>query len=164
MTEEVWRRDFPTDWPQDHFVARRDFVKFLVLTSLGFSVGQACICMDSVLSKNKGFSPQAITRLEEISIGSSLPFNFPGPHDPCLLMRLDETTLVAYSQKCTHLACALVPQPEKKRLYCPCHEGAFDIRDGRPIQGPPRRPLPAIRLEIKDGVVYAMGVTASAAG
>src|SRR5690606_34576024 len=24
-----WRRDFPVDWPQDHYVARRDFMKFM---------------------------------------------------------------------------------------------------------------------------------------
>lgn len=23
-----WRRDFPFDWPKDHYVARRDFTKF----------------------------------------------------------------------------------------------------------------------------------------
>src|SRR5579875_3286117 len=29
----AWRQDFPIDWPQDHYVARRDFTKFLVLTA-----------------------------------------------------------------------------------------------------------------------------------
>ena len=35
-----WRNDFPIDWPQDEFVARRDFTKFLVLTSFAFVAGQ----------------------------------------------------------------------------------------------------------------------------
>ena len=35
-----WRRDFPIDSPQDQYVARRDFMKFMVLTSLAFAVGQ----------------------------------------------------------------------------------------------------------------------------
>jgi hypothetical protein len=32
--QPAWRRDFPIDWPQDHYVERRDFMKFMVLTSL----------------------------------------------------------------------------------------------------------------------------------
>jgi hypothetical protein len=35
-----WRQDFPIDWPQDHYVSRRDFTKFMVLTSLAFTAGQ----------------------------------------------------------------------------------------------------------------------------
>ncbi|HSD86011.1 MAG TPA: hypothetical protein VLB44_00795, partial [Kofleriaceae bacterium] len=31
-----WRRDFAIDWPEDNYVARRDFAKFLVLTSGAF--------------------------------------------------------------------------------------------------------------------------------
>ena len=38
--QPAWRGDFPIDWPADHYVARRDFTRFLVLTSLAFSVGQ----------------------------------------------------------------------------------------------------------------------------
>ena len=39
--QPAWRQDFPIDWPQDQYVARRDFMKFLVLTSLAFAVGQS---------------------------------------------------------------------------------------------------------------------------
>src|SRR5262245_66005617 len=38
--QPAWRGDFPIDWPQDHYVERRDFMKFMVLTSLAFTVGQ----------------------------------------------------------------------------------------------------------------------------
>ena len=38
--QPAWRTDFPIDWPQDHYVERRDFMKFMVLTSLAFTVGQ----------------------------------------------------------------------------------------------------------------------------
>ena len=31
--QPAWREDFPIDWPQDQYVERRDFMKFLVLTS-----------------------------------------------------------------------------------------------------------------------------------
>jgi len=65
---------------------------------------------------------------------------------------------VAYSQKCTHLSCAVIPQPEEGVLHCPCHEGYFDLRSGRPIAGPPNRPLPRIHLDVRDGAIFATGV------
>ena len=37
--QPAWRQDFPIDWPQDLYVERRDFMKFLVLTSAAFTRG-----------------------------------------------------------------------------------------------------------------------------
>jgi Rieske Fe-S protein len=75
-----------------------------------------------------------------------------------VLIRLDERTLVAYGQQCTHLSCPVIAEPDAGRLHCPCHEGVFDLATGRPIAGPPRRPLPLVNLEVRDGVIYATGV------
>ncbi len=160
---EAWRQDFPVDWSADHYVSRRDFVKFLVLISGGFATGQLCIGLDYLLSGTGGqkFPRLRLCGLEEVAVGQSLPFRYPDDHEPCLLVRLEEKRWVAFHQKCTHLACAVVPQPEKKRLFCPCHEGAFDIDSGRPIQGPPRRPLPRVQLEITDSEIFAIGVQRS---
>ena len=60
--------------------------------------------------------------------------------------------------RCTHLSCAVVPRPERGELHCPCHVGSFEMTSGRPVAGPPRRPLPRIALEVRGGVVYATGV------
>jgi Rieske Fe-S protein len=73
-------------------------------------------------------------------------------------MRPAPDVLVAYSQQCTHLACAVLPQPERGRIYCPCHEGVFEIASGRPLAGPPRRPLTRVLLEVRGRDVYATGV------
>lgn len=156
-TQPLWRRDFPIDIPQDQYVARRDFTKFLVLTSFAFVVGQFSIVLQSVFGGHKAApAPLALGRLDAIPVGGVISFNFPGPNDPCLLLRLDTSTLVAYSQKCTHLSCAVIPQLDRARLFCPCHEGAFELTDGRPIAGPPRRPLRSVPLEVRDGIVYAV--------
>jgi Rieske Fe-S protein len=85
-------------------------------------------------------------------------FRYPGPNDSCLLLRTREGSYVAYSQKCTHLSCAVFPSSDGKRLECPCHEGYFSAADGRVLQGPPPRPLPRILLEIRRGEVWAVGV------
>jgi Rieske Fe-S protein len=158
-----WRRDFPIDAAEDAYVSRRDFTKFLVLTSSAFAVGQLAIAAESALGGAVDDAGRAaIVAADALPVGGAKAFAFPGPNDPCLLLRTDETTYVAYGQKCTHLSCAVIPEPERDRLFCPCHEGAFDLATGRPVAGPPRRPLPRITLEIRDGTVYATGVEGAA--
>jgi Rieske Fe-S protein len=87
-----------------------------------------------------------------------IEFRYPGDADPCLLIRLRDGRLVAYGQQCSHLSCAVIPEVDQGRLRCPCHNGHFEISEGRPIAGPPRRPLPRIKLEMRDGSIYATGV------
>ena len=156
--QPAWRRDFPIDVPEDNYVARRDYAKFLVLTSLAFVVGQFWIGFQSLFRRGDRPGARRIARVGQVPVGGALPFNYPGRHDPCLLLRPDERTLLAYGQKCTHLSCAVVPRLESGELHCPCHVGSFDLATGRPLAGPPRRPLPRILLEIRGGVVYATGV------
>jgi Rieske Fe-S protein len=91
-------------------------------------------------------------------VGGAITFNYPSAHDPCLLVRTGQDALVAYSQACTHLSCAVVPQVEKDCIHCPCHEGYFDLQSGRPIAGPPQRPLTKINLDVRQGAVYATGL------
>lgn len=155
--QPAWRHDFPIDWPQDNYVARRDFTKFLGVTSLAFVVGQFWIGLKSLLDRREAVAEKAVARLEELPVGGSLVFRYPDEDHRCLLMRPDERTLLAYSQECTHLACAVVPQMERGLIHCPCHEGYFDLATGRPTAGPPRRPLPKVVLEVRDGTVYAVG-------
>ncbi len=162
--QPLWRRDFPIDLDQEQYVTRRDFTKFMVLTSLAFVVGQFSIALQSAIgSPPASQQVRQIGHLDKIAVGGAISFHYPGENDPCLLLRPDEHTLVAYSQKCTHLSCAVVPQMARKRLYCPCHEGSFDVSSGRPVAGPPRRPLPRIRLEVRDGAIFATGVEKSLA-
>lgn len=155
-----WRRDFAIDWPEDDFVARRDFAKFLVLTSGAFVAGQAWIAAKSLLRKRRAAPPRMrIASLSALALGSSTMFAYPDADDPCLLIRTRDGKLLAYSQKCTHLSCAVVPRFDENILFCPCHDGVFDLATGRNLEGPPPRPLPAIELEISGDEVFAVGVT-----
>lgn len=154
-----WRNDFPIDWPQDDLVARRDFTKFLVVTSLAFVVGQTWIAFENFARKRRGRPPiRLIAKLSAIPAGGSMTFAYPEAHDDCILVRMTADRFVAYSQKCTHLSCAVTPELQNNCLHCPCHHGYFDLATGVPTAGPPRRPLPRIALEIRDGAIYATGV------
>ena len=154
-----WRRDFPIDAPQDLYVARRDFMKFMVLTSLAFTAGQFWIGMQNWFRRRRGVPEVArIASLADIPVGGAVTFVYPEPTDRCILIRLTPDVLVAYSQQCTHLSCAVIPQPEHDRLLCPCHEGAFDLQSGRPIAGPPNRPLTRVTLDVRGDAIYASGI------
>jgi len=157
--QPAWRQDFPIDWPQDQYIERRDFVKFLTLTSLAFTVGQFWIAGQSWLRQRGPALPALrIAATSEIAVGATIVFNYPEEHDACVLVRLSADEFVAYSQKCTHLSCAVIPKPDEGVLHCPCHEGYFDLRSGRQIAGPPPRPLPKIVLERRGDEIYAVGV------
>jgi Rieske Fe-S protein len=153
-----WRQDFPIDTPQDNYVARRDFTKFLVLTSGAFAVGQVCIAGKAMFSRSEPAKGRKVGTLSQVPVGGAMTFAYPAEHDTCILLRTGERELLAYSQKCTHLSCAVVPDQKNDCLHCPCHEGNFEIATGRPISGPPRRPLPKILLELRGEEIWATGV------
>ncbi|MCA9903313.1 MAG: Rieske 2Fe-2S domain-containing protein [Hyphomicrobiaceae bacterium] len=154
-----WRQDFPIETGQDEYVSRRDFAKFLVLTSGAMAAGQVCIIGQSMARRDEGPPEElAIARDDEIGVGQVVRFDYPHPDEPCLLARLDDGKLLAFGQKCTHLDCAVTPDLPNRKFVCPCHHGYFDALTGQPLAGPPRRPLPRIMLEVRDGVIYATGV------
>ena len=157
--QPAWRTDFPIDWPQDHYVERRDFMKFMVLTSLAFSVGQFWIVARNWFRRGRG-QPELIrlAGVNEVPVGATRIFAYPTEHDSCVLVRSSENGFVAYSQSCTHLSCAVLPHVEAGELRCPCHEGIFDLASGRPIAGPPRRPLSRVRLERHGDQIFAAGI------
>lgn len=157
--QPAWRQDFPVEAAQDRYVARRDFTRFLMLASVACGLSQVCIGVRNWLRGRPGPPPaQPIAKVDEVPVGAVRPFQYPDASGPCLLLRPDERTFVAFGQKCTHLGCAVTPDAEGKRLRCPCHNGLFDAATGRPLAGPPRRPLPRVTLEAREGVLYAVGL------
>ena len=157
--QPAWRRDFPIDYPQDHYVERRDFMKFMVLISAAFTAGQMWIAAENWLRRRRGHPELArVASVDDVPVGGAIGFAYPGEHDDCLLLRPEPGVLLAYSQKCTHLSCAVLPQPEHGRIYCPCHQGIFELTTGRPLAGPAQRPLTRILLEVRGRDVFATGI------
>jgi Rieske Fe-S protein len=155
-----WRRDFPIEWKLDEYVSRRDLVKFIVLTSAAFAVGQSWIAIKSVVGGRRRETDQArpIAAVDEIPVGGAQTFRYPENSTPRLLIRTGERNFVAYDQACTHLMCPVVPAVADNRLHCPCHNGWFDLETGQPLAGPPRRALPRVNVEVRGDTVYATGV------
>ncbi|MCP1845160.1 Rieske Fe-S protein [Bradyrhizobium sp. USDA 4538] len=63
--------------------------------------------------------------------------------------------VVAYSAICTHQGCPVNAwSKERNALVCSCHASIFDPRNAAEvIGGPAPRPLAALGLKLKDGVV-----------
>jgi rieske iron-sulfur protein len=88
-----------------------------------------------------------------------------------LLMRFDPATLgeaerplssagvVAFSAVCTHQQCWVTDWLKSVQLLqCPCHQSRYDLRQGaKVVSGPAPRSLPALPLNITDGVLDVAG-------
>lgn len=152
---------FPYHMDAEDLEGRRRFLSFTVYTSGALFAATAAI---AALGRARTSRVRRVHRAlpivaaSELARGEAHYFCYPEPDDQAMLIHLRHGGFVAYSQRCTHLSCAVVHQPELARLYCPCHEGVFSPETGAPLAGPPQRPLPRIDLDLRDGVLYATGV------
>ena len=156
--EPLWREEVSIFAADERYVNRRQFAKFLVLTSAGMFAGNLWILIRSWLTGKAVYPIKPVALVGEVPVGGSRLFTYPGSNDPCILIRPSENEFAAYSQKCTHLSCAVYYAPGNGRFECPCHQGYFSARDGRVLQGPPQRPLPRILLRRQGDRLIAVGV------
>jgi len=155
----LWKDEFSVQAADERYVTRRQFTKFLVLTSLAMFVGQLWIVVKSWFARKPPAAPaMPIARKDEIAVGEVKLFTYPTPQDHCIMVRTAPDAYVAYSQKCTHLSCAVYYSRRSNKLECPCHNGFFAVEDGRVLAGPPTRPLPHIVLESRGDELVAVGV------
>jgi nitrite reductase/ring-hydroxylating ferredoxin subunit len=154
--QPLWREEFSISKADERYVNRRQLAKFLTLGSLGMFAGNLWILVRSCFRRAPQFAPAMVARAGEIPVGGVKLFQYPGPGDQCIMVRTSADDYVAYSQKCTHLSCAVYYSREPDWLECPCHQGFFSIRDGSVLQGPPPRPLPRVVLERKGDQLIAI--------
>jgi Rieske Fe-S protein len=148
--EPLWKDEFSVFTSDERYVTRRQFTKFLTLASLGMFVGNLWILVKAYFMRTPSLPSVVVAEVGEIPVRGVKLFTYPTPQDHCILIRTGEEEYVAYSQKCTHLSCAVYFSAKEDRLECPCHKGFFSVRDGSVLQGPPPRSLPKITLE-RDG-------------
>ena len=101
-------------------------------------------------TQGSGSETQEVGQAEELKANSGMVFQFGS--QPALLIRTTEGELRAFSAVCTHLGCTVRYEPDSKVIWCPCHNGMFDLH-GRNIGGPPPRPLPEYRVNLRGGKI-----------
>ena len=77
---------------------------------------------------------------------------------PAILVNTAEGQLIALAATCTHLTCTVRFEADTGTLFCPCHNGRFDL-SGAVISGPPPSPLETYAVEVagEDIVVSRKG-------
>ena len=77
-------------------------------------------------------------RLRDLKPNSGMLFRF--GNKPGLLVRTPDGAVRAFSAICTHLECTVQYKPDTSQIWCPCHNGLYDLA-GNVVSGPPPRPL-----------------------
>lgn len=151
-----WRTDFPIEWEGDHYIGRREMVKFLTLGSLLLAGANWATVIAARLMKREIVKEQTIGPVTEFDNNGVILFRYPTDKDPCIAVRTADGKIVAYSQVCTHLSCAVYYSASENKLLCPCHRGAFDVANGAPLGGPPTRALPRVEVQQRGDVLVAI--------
>ena len=85
-------------------------------------------------------------KLGEIKPNSGQIFRFGSR--PGLLILDADGTYRALSATCTHLGCIVQYRSDLREIWCPCHNGIYDI-NGRNVSGPPPRPLDVFDVHVR---------------
>jgi nitrite reductase/ring-hydroxylating ferredoxin subunit len=151
-----WRNDFPVPSAEDSYVTRREFTKFLGLTSFAFLVGTAAAAGRKIVKRmfSRDVAPIDVAGIGDVPVGGYKLFRYPTEADPCILVRLAEDQFAAFDQRCTHLSCPVFLDAAKKQLVCPCHAGYFSAEDGRALAGPAKRGLARLEVTAKDARIW----------
>lgn len=161
--QPLWKDEFSVFTADERYVNRRQLTKFLTLTSFAMLAGNLWILLRSWFYRAPAYPALVVARADEVPVGGVKIFRYPGPQDDCILVRTGAEAYAAYSQKCTHLSCAVHYSQASGKLACPCHNGYFSVTDGRVLQGPPQRPLPRVVLERRGEELVAVGVEGAVA-
>lgn len=166
---EHWRKQFPIDTEADAARSRREFVGGLGVAAGAMACGQ--VALRTLVPKQSKGEESTTTdatnepgevlakKFGEMDQGEAQLFHYPDEKSPCLFVKLDENTHVAFAQKCTHLCCPVIPEVNKGEFHCPCHHGSFDLKTGEPTAGPPRSALAKVEVEIlSDGSIRPISI------
>ena len=113
-------------------------------------IGQACLMPGMIKSTygtgcfallNTGSDAVDALPAAELPVGASREVQVQGR--TLMMHRVDETTVTAFTNVCTHQGCLLqvVDRQEGPAYACPCHGSHFDVTSGKPFGGPARKAL-----------------------
>lgn len=132
----------------DKTLSRRGFLEWMIGLLGGISVlsvaGTILAYLTPPSDTGKGGAVQ-VAVLSEIPVGEARVVSFNS--SPAIIIHTPKA-VVAFSAVCTHAGCVVTWQKDKKRIFCPCHAGTFDL-EGNVVSGPPPRSLKKIRVVVQ---------------
>jgi len=97
-------------------------------------------------------------KVGELSVNSGKIFRF--GDKPAILILTSGDKYVAFTAVCTHLGCTVQYRPDLREIWCPCHNGKYNLQ-GRNISGPPPKPLAEFTVNVKGADIYVSRTAAS---
>lgn len=92
-------------------------------------------------------------KVGELKNNSGKVFKFGS--EPAILIRTPDGQYRAFSAVCTHLSCTVQYRSDLHEIWCPCHNGMYDLT-GRNVSGPPPKPLAAYEVHVQgDDIVVS---------
>ena len=127
----------------DPKTSRRHFIDLLLgASALAWlaSVAYPIIRYLKPLPQTGATGPTHLTREEAGKLEQNKFVIVPVSGQRVIVLQAPDQQLFAFSAKCTHEGCTITYPPGQSQLWCPCHDGRFDLT-GRVLSGPPPKPL-----------------------
>jgi hypothetical protein len=101
--DPLWRDEFSVYAADERYVSRRQFAKFLTLTSVGMLAGQVWILAKSWMTPKRTFPVVAIASAGDVPVQGVKLFRYPTEHDTCILVRPDAETFERIFRAAPHI-------------------------------------------------------------
>ncbi len=96
---------------------------------------------------------EKVLTLDELPVGSARAVDTGG--EPICLVRLDEDTVKAVHDTCSHQQYSLGEGwVEDNTIECALHGSAFDLDTGDPESLPAVKPIPVYACTVRDGAIW----------
>lgn len=152
----------PTNESQSEKTPRRHFLEIFLGTGIVASLISFFYPVIRYLipppQSDLGSNTVLAAKVGELSVNSGRIFRF--GDRPALLILTTNGKYLAFNAVCTHLGCTVQYRPDLREIWCPCHNGKYDLQ-GRNISGPPPRPLAEFTVNVKGEDIYVSWTAAS---
>lgn len=105
-----------------------------------------------------GSSTVLAAKVGELPVNSGRIFRF--GDKPAILILTAGDKYLAFTAVCTHLGCTVQYRPDLHEIWCPCHNGKYNLH-GRNISGPPPKPLTEFEVHVRGDDIYVSRSAAS---
>lgn len=149
--------------PAGNRISRKGFLRSVVaMSGLALSYGTlGAIVLRYLWPVRKNIKQKIyVTSAKNFDPGRTVVFSTPEGETYILTNRQvdGKNEFSAYSNRCPHLGCKVLWDPEKSNFHCPCHGGVFN-ESGVAIAGPPfkaKQSLKKCDIEVIDSAIYAI--------
>ncbi len=140
-------------------VSRREFLANTILAgallATGVSAANAVVRYLIPPKQSIGGTSEMVevVAVAELPEGSAISFAYNGI--PCAVINVGGD-IRGFSRVCPHLQCAIDWDEGSGTFICPCHAAVFD-NNGKVVSGPSPKPIPQLKIDVKDGKVLVGG-------